>query len=95
MILPDDVTRALAFVAEFKGDERCSLNCHYAEALAGFVSAQQARTCETCRWGHLRASSSLLMCGLVAQSCGVPLPCSYFGNTCGAFEAKGDQAGER
>jgi hypothetical protein len=31
------VERALAFVAEFKGDGRCALNCFYSEALAGEV----------------------------------------------------------
>jgi hypothetical protein len=31
------VERALAFVAEFKGDGRCALNCFYSEALAAEV----------------------------------------------------------
>lgn len=36
-LVEQKVERALAFVAEFKGDGRCALNCLYAEALAAEV----------------------------------------------------------
>ncbi|MDP3703587.1 MAG: hypothetical protein Q8R78_04305 [Candidatus Omnitrophota bacterium] len=39
----DAVGRALAFVAEFHGDQRCSLNCLHAEALAAEVYRLRAR----------------------------------------------------
>jgi hypothetical protein len=40
---PDIVERALAFVAEFKGDGRAALNCFYSEALAAEVAALRAQ----------------------------------------------------
>jgi hypothetical protein len=36
----EDLARALAFVAEFQGDPRCSLNCRHAEALLAAWRAQ-------------------------------------------------------
>jgi chromosome segregation ATPase len=50
-----DLERALMLVAEFHGDERCSLNCHYAEVLAKAVHDERETTVKIIRDDQKRA----------------------------------------
>lgn len=66
----DTVERALAFVAEFHGDLRCSLNCLHAEALAAEVQRLRAAPVrppapKSCAHGHTTRKVGCVSCVIV------------------------------
>ena len=91
MTLPDDVTRALAYmtVVEAHLHPMHSAGLGHALVLADFVRAQQGRTCDKCRWHDPADAENRAWCRHLKHCCGT------VGNTCGAFAAKVDQDRER
>ena len=64
---------------------------------AGFVRAQQAQTCDMCRHQLAKWHPDDPGCGLTRMTDGVHatvtiVPCRFLDHTCGAFEAKAEEA---